>query len=74
MITVTMQVERRIVLDVTPVLDRWTLQEVQDFVDDDDAEGMEILESEGVILDSDSYRRLDYTGLDNYLDDRERNL
>lgn len=71
-IVASVEIEREV--DVTAVLDGWTIQEVRDYVDDQDPEGDQILVAEG----KRESRRDDLTvrfkrgALEEYLDRRER--
>lgn len=73
MTRVRMQVEIEREIDVTAVLDGWTLEEVREFVEDPDPEGKLILANEGEVETETAYRSIrgGHNTLADYLEDRE---
>jgi hypothetical protein len=68
---VRIRVEIQRELDVTDVLDGWTLDEVREFVEDQDEEGRAILVAEGKVETEDRYPEIRTEALARYLAARE---
>jgi hypothetical protein len=70
-VRVRIRVEVEQELDVTSVLDGWTLDEVREFAAEQDTEGRAILATEGAIEWQDRQIEIRSSAISNYLAERE---